>query len=434
MGMGSIFISYRRSDTQQPARGLYERLQTEFGPSAVFYDAASIDIGTHFPSELQSALGRARVVLAVIGNGWRQALIDNSQRADKTDYVREELKQACGRLQAGERLLLIPVLINGSNDFSDEKLPADVNADLNALFTANTLTFSHGSWDAEFGRLAARIRKFESDHPGPHKSHHQRVDEIAAEIDVCLGNLVLAALAAQWRPKLAELQRPNAASVQIWALESALKLARPALSAAAATGAHIASPQTLCLQITALLASLAVDADAARAELHRSGAVPSKRKAVGALIRAVARQQRMLLLCKLDGADGADALPDRAAIANDALDAGVGEAWTLDIAAQFWGQLHPHDLRPASDPRLKANLGVLAAKLKRRALKDGIPFIVLCESDIKSLNAAQATAQRLNSEPLLLAAAAGSQPVLTEPEDTLVAAMSDCIPEIGKLP
>ena len=432
MALGSIFISYRRSDTRHSARGLYERLKIEFGESAVFLDANAIDIGADFPSELRQAVSRSRVVLAVIGDRWQQVLIKNSEIAHQTDYVREELKQACNRRHAGDGVLLIPVLIDGGGDFDPKTLPIALKADLIDLVDANALIFTHGSWDAEFKRLAAKIRQFEADHPGPHKSHHQRVDEIAAEIEVCLGKDVLAALAVRWRPKLAELQKPDAASTQIWALESALKLAQPALSAAAATGAQTVSPQTLCLQITALLAGLAVDADAARAELDRSGTVPSKRKAVAALVRAVARQQRVLLLCKLNGVD---ALPDRAAFANDALDAGVGEAWDLDIAAQFWNQVHPHDLRPATDPRLKADLGVLAIKLKRRMQDDGIPYLVLCESDLKSLDAARATAQRLNAEPLLLAAAAaGSQPVLTEDEDALVAAMSDCILEIGKLP
>lgn len=432
MALGSIFISYRRSDTRHSARGLYERLKIEFGEPAVFLDANAIDIGADFPSELQQAVSRSRVVLAVIGDLWQQVLIKNSELAHQTDYVREELKQACTRRQAGNDVLLIPVLIDGGGDFDPKALPDALKADLTGLVAANALTFTHGSWDAEFKRLAAKIRQFEADHPGPHKTHHQRVDEIAAEIHDCLGNQVLAALAAKWRPTLAELQRPDAASTQIWALESALKLARPALLAAAATGAQTVSPQTLCLQITALLASLAVDADAARSELDRSGTVPSKRKAVAALVRAVARQQRVLLLCKLDGVD---ALPDRAAFANDALDAGVGQPWDLDIAAQFWNLLHPHDHRNSADKRWENDFRVLAFKLDQRTKNDSIPYLVLCESDIKSLDAARATARGLNAEPLLLAAAAaGSQPVLTEDEDALVAAMSDCILEIGKLP
>lgn len=432
MAIGSIFISYRRSDTRHPARGLYEKLKGEFGPSAVFYDAKSIDLGTDFPNELAAAVGRSRVVLAVIGHGWQQVLTDNSQLADETDFVRKELKQACARIQAGDGLLLIPVLIDGGQGFDPDKLLPTLKADLEGLVRANGETFTDRSWDDDFKRLAARIRRFENDHPGPHKSHWQRVDEITAEIQACLGNPALAALAARWQPTLEELQRPDAASVQIWALERALKLALPALLAASAAATHAASPQVLCLQITVLLASLAVDAAAARAELDRTGTVPSKRKAVAALIRAVARDQRMILLPRLDGVD---ALPDRAAVANAALDAGVGEIWALDIAAQFWGQLHPHDLRAAQDARLSADLGVLAAKIRRRGREDGIPFVVLCAADIKGLDAAKATAHRFSAEALLLAGAtAGVLPVLTEPEDELVAAMSDCIPVIGKLP
>lgn len=431
MAMGSIFISYRRSDTRHPARGLYENLKREFGPSTVYYDAKSIDLGADFPSELEAALGRSRVVLAVIGDRWQEVLVQNSHLADKTDYVREELKQACVRLRAGDSLLLIPVLIDGGQDFDPDALPPALKGDLQGLVRANGQTFGHRSWDNDFKDLAARIRQFDIEHPGPHKSHWQRVEDIGAEINTCLGNPALAALASRWKPTLAELQGPDSASVQIWALEEALKSALPALLASA-TGANPASPQVLCLQITVLLASLAVDAAAARAELDRTGSVPSKRKAVAALIRAVARGQRMILLPKLDGVD---AWPDRAAVANSALDAGEGEIWGLDIAAQFWNQLHPHDLRATQDARLSADLGVLAAKIRRRGREDGMPFVVLCAADIKSLDAAKATAHRLSAEPLLLAAAsAGVLPVLTESEDDLVAAMSDCILVIGKLP
>ena len=431
MAGGSIFISYRRSDTRHPAGRLFDRLKGEFGPSAVFYDARSIDIGADFPSELEAAVGRSGVVLAVIGDRWQTVLIENSQLAGKTDYVREELRQACTRLQAGDGPLLIPVLIDGGRDFDPDALPADLKADLKGLVRSNGLTFTDGSWDDDFKRLAASIRRFEIDHPGPTQSHWQRVDSVAAEIYACLDNPALAELAKRWKPTIAELQKPNAASVQIWALEMALKSALPALLASA-TGANPASPQVLCLQITVLLASLAVDAAAARAALDRTGSVPSKRKAVGALIRAVARGQRMILLPQLDGID---AVPDRAAVANAGLDAGEGQNWALDIAAQFWNQLHPHIIRAAQDKLLAADLGVLAAKIKRRGQADGAPFIVLCAADIKSLDAAKTSAQSLNAEPVLLAAApAGALPVLTEAEDELVAAMSECISVIGKLP
>lgn len=432
MALGSIFISYRRSDTRHPARGLYENLKREFGSSAVFYDAKSIDLGADFPSELEVALGRSRVVLAVIGDRWQEVLVQNSHLADKTDYVREELKQACARLRAGDGLLLIPVLIDGGRDFDPDTLPPALKADLQGLVRGNGLTFTDGSWDDDFKRLAVKIRRFDIDHPSPHKSHWQRVDSVANEIQGCLDNPALAKLAERWNPTLAELRRPDAASLQIWKLETALKATLPALLSASAATAHAASPQVLCLQITVLLASLAVDAAAARAELDRTGSVPSKRKAVGALIRAVARGQRMILLPQLDGID---AVPDRAAVANAGLDAGEGQNWALDIAAQFWNQLHPHIIRAAQDKQLAADLGVLAAKIKRRGEEDGAPFIVLCAADIKSLGAAKTSAQGLNAEPVLLAAApAGALTVLTEPEDDLVAAMSDCIPVIGKLP
>ena len=432
MDLGSIFISYRRSDTRHPAGRLYEKLKAEFKPSAVFHDAKSIDLGADFPSELEAAVGRARVVLAVISDRWQKVLIDNSQVAGKTDFVREELKQACARIRAGVDLLLIPVLIDGGQGFDPDTLPAALKVDLQGLVRGNGLTFTDGSWDDDFERLAKRIRRFNKEHPGPTQSHWQRVDSIASEIRTCLDNPALAELAKRWNPTLAELQLPDAASQQIWKLETALKSALPALLSASTATTHAVSPQVLCLQITVLLASLAVDAAAARAELDRTGSVPSKRKAVGALIRAVARGQRMILLPQLDGID---AVPDRAAVVNAGLDAGEGQNWAMDIAAQFWNQLHPHVIRTAQDKRLADDLGVLAVQIRRRGQADGAPFIVLCAADIKSLDSVKTGAQGLNAEPVLLAAApAGALPVLTEAEDELVAAMSDCISVIGKLP
>ena len=50
--MGSIFLSYRREDTEGQAGRLYDDLVTVFGSDSVFMDVAAINLDAIFGSPL----------------------------------------------------------------------------------------------------------------------------------------------------------------------------------------------------------------------------------------------------------------------------------------------------------------------------------------------------------------------------------------------
>ncbi|MBI2305846.1 MAG: tetratricopeptide repeat protein [Rhodocyclales bacterium] len=146
-----IFISYRRSDTDDHAGRLIDRLRHWFDAEAIFYDKQrdSIDIGDTFPAGIDTALDRAAVVLVLIGPDW---LAELNRRVDLPgiDYVRREV---VGALRRGKRV--IPILLGGAT-VPD---PSDFHADLRAELTA-FCNFDAHRFPARDGKLADYDHKF----------------------------------------------------------------------------------------------------------------------------------------------------------------------------------------------------------------------------------------------------------------------------------
>jgi hypothetical protein len=101
----SIFISYRRSDTEHVAR-LYDRLAAIYTAERLFIDVDSIAKGDDFVARMKEKVREADVVLALIGHGWLDAKDESGQRRldDPNDPVRIEIEAAL----AGEKIV-IPV-------------------------------------------------------------------------------------------------------------------------------------------------------------------------------------------------------------------------------------------------------------------------------------------------------------------------------------
>ena len=118
--MASIFISYRRSDSQDRTRWLYDRLTAEFGRDGVFIDIDSIPIGSDFPTVLNNVLGQCRIVLVVIGPDWATVTEANGARRlyNPQDFVRLEVEAALRH-----EVPVVPVLVGGSVMPDGKKLP-----------------------------------------------------------------------------------------------------------------------------------------------------------------------------------------------------------------------------------------------------------------------------------------------------------------------
>ena len=104
----SIFLCYRRADTQPVIGRISERLEQRFGKSAVFLDFESIPGGHNFPEYLQSTLLRSHVVLATIGPNWHGSTAGSRSRLfDENDFVRRELETALEN-----KIPIIPILVD----------------------------------------------------------------------------------------------------------------------------------------------------------------------------------------------------------------------------------------------------------------------------------------------------------------------------------
>jgi TolB-like protein len=123
--MSRIVISYRRQDSADITGRLHDHLVQRFGRENVFKDVDSIPAGADFREEIRSAVSKAAVLLAVIGDRWLNATDGEGRRRidDPGDTVRIEIETA---LQCGVRL--IPLLVRGTRMPAPGELPDPIRA------------------------------------------------------------------------------------------------------------------------------------------------------------------------------------------------------------------------------------------------------------------------------------------------------------------
>jgi hypothetical protein len=154
--LSAIFISYRREDTEDSARALYETLVPKFGADRLFMDVEAIALGSDFRQAVEHSLSSCGVFLAVIGPTWLDIKAPNDssgkRRLDNpSDYVRQEIATA---LKKGADLPIIPVLVRGATMPSTDQLPED----LKDLAFRNALRLDHIDWDANVQKLVQAMR------------------------------------------------------------------------------------------------------------------------------------------------------------------------------------------------------------------------------------------------------------------------------------
>lgn len=154
--MSAIFISYRREDSEDSARALYESLVRKFGEDRLFMDVEAIAPGVDFRDAVERSLNECGAFLVVIGPSWLDIKAANDPQGQRrldnpTDYVRQEVARALTR---GSELPVIPVLIHGASMPAEANLPED----LKKLAYRNAVTLSHTDWDGNLEKLVAAIR------------------------------------------------------------------------------------------------------------------------------------------------------------------------------------------------------------------------------------------------------------------------------------
>jgi TIR domain len=148
--VGSVFISYRREDSEGQARALFQELAARLGKDAVFMDVDSIGLGRDFRTVLQERLASCDVMLALIGRDWLEGKDKSGRRRIENagDFVRLEIAAALKR-----NIPVTPVLLHGAQMPAAEQLPED----LSDLAYRNGFELSHNRWESDVHELMKRL-------------------------------------------------------------------------------------------------------------------------------------------------------------------------------------------------------------------------------------------------------------------------------------
>jgi hypothetical protein len=148
----SIFISYRRNDTEGEAGRLFDDLVSEFGENSVFMDVAAIEAGRDFRKVIDESVSTCGVLLAIVGKNWVDAKDETGNRRldDPMDFVRLETASALRR-----DIPVIPVLVRGAKMPRPEDLPED----LRDLAYRNCVELTHARWGSDLQLLVEGLRR-----------------------------------------------------------------------------------------------------------------------------------------------------------------------------------------------------------------------------------------------------------------------------------
>lgn len=140
--MSTIFISYRRNDSEGEAGRLADDLGRRFGEEAVFMDVDTIQPGRDFRKAIDESIRSCDVLLALVGPDWAGA-VDSTGKLrlyDESDYVRLEIASALKR-----DIAVVPVLIRGAHMPRHDALPPDL-AD---FAYRNCVELTHARWRSD---------------------------------------------------------------------------------------------------------------------------------------------------------------------------------------------------------------------------------------------------------------------------------------------
>jgi hypothetical protein len=148
--MRTVFISYRRGDSEGQARSLNFELVKLIGKDSVFMDVDSIALGQDFRHVLHQRLESCDLMLALIGPGWLDAkdAAGNRRLESATDLVRLEIAAALKR-----NIPVTPVLLQGAEMPPPERLPED----LKELVYRNGVELGHSTWESDVREMVRRL-------------------------------------------------------------------------------------------------------------------------------------------------------------------------------------------------------------------------------------------------------------------------------------
>jgi hypothetical protein len=206
-----VFISYRRSDTQDFVGRVADRLRAARGIGEVFVDVDAIAPGEDFQRRTREVMARCGVSLIVIGPHWRSERDGAPPRIfDESDLVRGEVREA---LTIEARV--IPVLVNDAAMPGSSELPEDIRG----LIALNALLVRHTAFERDMEHLIdAVLGRRRSRHDSAFPKRHPSLDFalrsfLGAAAALLALVLVMAVVNAATSHSLADLTGSDGASI-----------------------------------------------------------------------------------------------------------------------------------------------------------------------------------------------------------------------------
>lgn len=152
-GGPGVFISYRRSDCQPQANGLYDGLSHRLPAASIFMDIDSIPPGADFEQHIRSEIEICDLLLVLIGDNWLDTPDPGAgRRIDASDdFVRLEIESAL----ASPQVRVLPVLVEGAAMPRAVDLPPSIRS----LARLNAVELDDRRWTGDIGRLTATIEE-----------------------------------------------------------------------------------------------------------------------------------------------------------------------------------------------------------------------------------------------------------------------------------
>jgi hypothetical protein len=148
--VNTCFINYRTKNGENVATLIKHDLSVRFGEAEVFFASESIGAGRDFVREIERALNRCEVLLAVIGPDWKDFPGSNGGRAieEPSDWTRREIATV---LAAGKPV--VPVLFDNAPRLRENDLPTDIRA----LARCQYRRFNHRNAKSDLEQIAEAV-------------------------------------------------------------------------------------------------------------------------------------------------------------------------------------------------------------------------------------------------------------------------------------
>jgi hypothetical protein len=148
----TLFLCYRRDDTQDAAGRLHDRLVEAYGADRVFIDIASAPLGIDYVDHVAQRIATCNALIVMIGKRWLTIKDKKRQRRldDPNDLVRAETRAA---LQ--QNIPVIPVVVQNADMPTADNLPEDIRP----LARRNGIQLRPDQWKEGVDRLLKELDK-----------------------------------------------------------------------------------------------------------------------------------------------------------------------------------------------------------------------------------------------------------------------------------